>query len=466
VLGTGIASTVRETPTADDHDVSYREAFWVWCRVAALSFGGPAGQIAVMHRILVEEKRWVSENRFLHALNYCMLLPGPEAQQLAVYIGWLLHRTIGGLTAGILFVLPGFVSILVLSVLYATYNDVAIVEAIFYGLKPAVVAVVIEAVMRIGKRALKNRVMIGIAAAAFVAIFFLEVPFPLIIAAAAALGFVGGKIWPDTFVVIKGHKAPNAADERIAISDDAASTTRPSMARALRVLAICLPIWLGPVFLLHHFAGPESVYTQQAKFFSKAAMVTFGGAYSVLAYVADECVKTYGWLGPDEMLDGLGMAETTPGPLIQVVQFVGFMGAFRNPGPLTPLAAGIAGSLITTWVTYAPCFMWIFMGAPYIEFLRGRAALNAALSTVTAAVVGVILNLSIWFAMHTLFESVIENHLLGIKVLTPVWETVDVFAVLIAIGALIAMLRFHVGMMKTLAVAAILGAAYYLTMRT
>jgi chromate transporter len=457
---------VSETPATDDHGVSYREAFWVWCRVAALSFGGPAGQIAVMHRIVVEEKRWVSENRFLHALNYCMLLPGPEAQQLAVYIGWLLHRTIGGLTAGILFVLPGFVSILVLSVLYATYHDVALVEGIFYGLKPAVVAVVIEAVMRIGKRALKNRVMIGIAAAAFIAIFFLEVPFPLIIAAAAALGFVGGKIWPDTFVVIKGHKAPEVAEERTAISDDATSFARPSTARALRVLAVCLPIWLGPVFLLHHFAGPESVYTQQAKFFSKAAMVTFGGAYSVLAYVADECVKTYGWLGPDEMLDGLGMAETTPGPLIQVVQFVGFMGAFRNPGPLTPLAAGIAGSLITTWVTYAPCFMWIFLGAPYIEFLRGRASLNAALSAVTAAVVGVILNLSIWFAVHTLFESVVENRVLGIKVLTPDWQTVDVFAVLITIGALIAVLRFHVGMVKTLAVAAILGAAYHLMMRT
>jgi chromate transporter len=456
---------VNVPPASEDHGVSYREAFWVWCRVAALSFGGPAGQIAVMHRILVEEKRWVSENRFLHALNYCMLLPGPEAQQLAVYIGWLLHRTIGGLTAGILFVLPGFISILGLSVLYATYNDVALVEGIFYGLKPAVVAVVIEAVMRIGKRALKNRVMVGIAIAAFVAIFFLEVPFPLIIAAAAALGFVGGKIWPGTFVVIKGHKAPGEAEERIAISDDAASVARPSLTRALRVLGICLPLWLGPVLLLHHCAGPESVYTQEAKFFSKAAMVTFGGAYSVLAYVADECVKTYGWLRPEEMLDGLGMAETTPGPLIQVVQFVGFMGAYRNPGPLSPLAAGVAGSLITTWVTYTPCFMWIFLGAPYIESLRGRAVLNAALSAVTAAVVGVILNLSIWFAAHTLFERVVEHRWYGIKLLTPIWETVDVVAVLIAAAALYAMLRLRVGMMTTLAVAAAIGAVYHLFMR-
>jgi chromate transporter len=453
---------VNDTDATSDHGVTFREAFWVWCRVAVLSFGGPAGQIAVMHRILVEEKRWVSENRFLHALNYCMLLPGPEAQQLAVYIGWLLHRAVGGLVAGILFVLPGFISILVLSILYATYRDVAWIEGLFFGLKPAVIAVVFEAVARIGKRALKNRIMCLIAAAAFVAIFFLEVPFPVIVAVAAAVGYFGGKLWPDTFVVIKGHAVANADEDRPAIADESIAAARPSLARTLKVAAIWLAIWLAPVAALYHVTGPASVYVKEAVFFSKAAMVTFGGAYSVLAYVTKECVDTYGWLEPGEMLDGLGMAETTPGPLIQVVQFVGFMGAYRNPGPLPPLVAGIAGSVITTWVTYAPCFLWIFLGAPYIELLRGRASLNAALSAVTAAVVGVILNLSIWFALHTLFRTIDETHEYGIRLLVPDWSTINFLSLLIACGALIAMLRFKVGMLPVLGVAAAIGSAYYI----
>lgn len=298
---------------------TFREAFWVWCRVAVLSFGGPAGQIAVMHRILVEEKRWVSENRFLHALNYCMLLPGPEAQQLATYIGWLLHRTGGGLMAGLLFVLPGFVSILLLSMLYANYRELTLVAGVFYGLKPAVVAVVVEAVLRIGKRALKNRVMVLIAALAFVAIFFFQVPFPLIVLSAALIGFVGGKLWPETFVVIKERVAKDGeAIEHHAISDEMAAAVRPSLGHALRTLALWLTVWLGPVAALWKFAGPESVYTQQALFFSKTAMVTFGGAYSVLAYIAQQCVEVYHWLAPVEMLDGLGMAETTPGPLERI----------------------------------------------------------------------------------------------------------------------------------------------------
>jgi chromate transporter len=456
-------SPLSESTMDVGHGVTFREAFWVWCRVAALSFGGPAGQIAVMHRILVDEKRWVSENRFLHALNYCMLLPGPEAQQLAIYIGWLLHRTLGGLVAGTLFVLPGFVSILVLSILYTTYHDLAVVEGFFYGLKPAVVAVVVEAVARIGKRALKNRVMMLIAAAAFVAIFFLEVPFPIIVLAAAGIGYVGGKLWPKTFVVIKGHAAKGGdAGEQHAITDDHSSAVRPSVRRAAKVLVVWLLIWLGPVAALYRFAGPASVYTQEAMFFSKAAMVTFGGAYSVLAYVAEECVETYGWLKPGEMLDGLGMAETTPGPLIQVVQFVGYMGAYRNPGPLSPLMAGIAGSVVTTWVTYSPCFLWIFLGAPYIEFLRGREALNAALSAVTAAVVGVILNLSIWFALHTLFGTVNEVHAYRFRLLVPDWATIDMMSVAIAIGALVAMFRLKVGMIPTLIVAAAIGVVYRL----
>jgi chromate transporter len=428
------------------HGISFREALWVWCRVAALSFGGPAGQIAVMHRILVDEKRWVSENRFLHALNYCMLLPGPEAQQLAIYIGWLLHRTLGGLVAGTLFVLPGFVSILALSILYTTYHDVALVEGFFYGLKPAVVAVVVEAVARIGKRALKNRVMVLIATAAFVAIFFLQAPFPLIVLAAVAVGYTGGKLWPQNFVVIKGH-APkdDAVAERHAITDEHASAVRPGLRRTVKVLMVWLLIWLGPVAAMYKFAGSDSVYSKEALFFSKAALVTFGGAYSVLAYVAEECVETYGWLEPGEMLDGLGMAETTPGPLIQVVQFVGFMGAYRNPGPLPPLG--------------------IFLGAPYIESLRGRAALNAALSAVTAAVVGVILNLSIWFALHTLFEIVTEERAYGIRLLVPDWSTMDAMSATIAVCALVVMFRFKVGMIPTLIAAAALGAMYHVLLR-
>jgi chromate transporter len=453
-------NTAQQSESAE-HGVSFGEAFWVWCRVAALSFGGPAGQIAVMHRILVDEKRWVSENRFLHALNYCMLLPGPEAQQLAIYIGWLLHRALGGLVAGTLFVLPGFVSILALSILYTSYQDFTLVQGLFYGLKPAVVAVVIEAVARIGKRALKNRVMVAIAAAAFVGIFFLEAPFPLIVLSAAAIGYIGGKLWPETFVVTKGHAA-NDGEAGHAITDEHASAVRPSWRRTIAVLCVWLVIWLGPVAALYQFSGPESVYTQEAIFFSKAAMVTFGGAYSVLAYVADECVETYRWLEPGEMLDGLGMAETTPGPLIQVVQFVGFLGASRNPGPLSPMMAGIAGSVVTTWVTYAPCFLWIFLGAPYIEMLRGRARLNAALSAVTAAVVGVILNLSIWFATHTLFGTVSEKQAYVIRLLVPDWSTVDWMSVAIACGAMVAMLRLKIGMIPTLVAAAAIGATYFL----
>jgi chromate transporter len=462
-----LASSDVRDPSADDlaslsqTHPSFREALWVWCRVAALSFGGPAGQIAVMHRILVEEKRWVSENRFLHALNYCMLLPGPEAQQLAIYIGWLLHRTIGGLVAGVLFVLPGFVSILALSILYAGYHDLTWVQGLFYGLKPAVVAVVIEAVIRIGKRALKNKVMVSIAALAFIAIFIFQVPFPLIVLAAGVIGYVGGRVRPETFVVIKGHAAKSTDGGQPVIADTAAATVRPSLSRTLIVLTIWLLIWWLPVAGVIAVTGPESVYSQEALFFSKTAVVTFGGAYSALAYVAQEGVNTYRWLAPGEMLDGLGMAETTPGPLIQVVQFVGFMGAYRHPGELSPMWAGVLGSVITTWVTFAPCFLWIFLGAPYIEYLRGRDTLNAALSTITAAVVGVVLNLSIWFALHTLFATVHERRLYGARLLIPDWTTVDPVLVAIAAGAFLAMFRFKVGMLITLALSATFGLLYY-----
>lgn len=440
--------------------ISFQQALRVWVRVATLSFGGPAGQIATMHRILVDEKRWVSDNRFLHALNYCMLLPGPEAQQLAVYIGWLLHRTPGGLVAGLLFVAPGFLAILVLSLLYAGFQDLGFVEAFFFGLKPAVMAVVVEAVIRIGRRVLKNGVMVSLATAAFIAIFFLDLPFPLIVLGAGLVGYLGGKVWPESFHVIKRHSIAETEPE--AICDHSVNPQRPTLGRALQVVAIWLPLWLVPLLVLVVLLGWNDIYVQEGLFFSKAAVVTFGGAYAVLAYIAQQAVGTYGWLQPGEMLDGLGMAETTPGPLIQVVQFVGFMGAYRNPGSLDPMLAGVLGSMVTTWVTFAPCFLWIFLGAPYIELLRSNRSLNDALSGITAAVVGVVLNLSVWFSVHTLFGSVDELHTLGLRLLVPDWSTLDVASAAIAIAAFVALLRFKLGMIPTLAGSVVLGTIYYL----
>ena len=383
--------------------VTLREAFWTWCRVAALSFGGPAGQIAVMHRILVDEKKWIGEERFLHALNYCMLLPGPEAQQLATYIGWLMHRTLGGLIAGTLFILPGFLAILALSIAYACYQDTSFVQAIFLGLKAAVMAIVFEAVLRIGKRVLKNSTMIALAAASFVAIFFFNVPFPMLILVAGLIGMIGSRVAPQRFLVIGARNNSDVATESF---QPPLVSRRALLKRSLLVTTVCLLLWLGPVFVLHRQLGPDSVFTQEGIFFSKAAVVTFGGAYSVLAYIAQQAVEHYGWLQPGEMLDGLGMAETTPGPLIMVVQFVGFMGAYRHPGSLDPLTAGVLGSVLTTWVTFVPCFLWILLGAPYMERLRGNRLLGSALSAITATVVGVILNLAVWFCLHTLFAQV------------------------------------------------------------
>lgn len=450
--------------------ISFAEAFRVWVRIGILSFGGPAGQIALMHRVLVEERRWISESRFLHALNYCMLLPGPEAQQLATYVGWLLHRTLGGLVAGILFVLPGAMVMLGLSVLYAGFREFTIVEAVFFGIKAAVLAVVIEAVLRIGKRALRNRIMGALAAAAFAAIFFLAVPFPIIVIAAALIGFFGGKLRPDTFLTASGLKTSvnqvghgGAADA--VLDDGTLEHTQPSAARAIKIAVICLGLWLGPIVLLWSWLGLADVYVQEGLFFSKMAVVTFGGAYAVLAYVAQQAVEAHGWLAPGEMLDGLGMAETTPGPLIMVVQFVGFMGAYRNPGPLDPMLAGGLGAVLTTWVTFVPCFLWIFLGAPYIEALRGNRLLTAALSAITAAIVGVVMNLAVWFGLHVVFGQVDEIYISGVRLFVPVWESVNLAALILTAAALVAMLNFKVGMIPTLAGSAILGALYFYGVR-
>jgi chromate transporter len=456
---TGMSSVDEVSRTATGPAVPFREALRTWIRVGLLSFGGPAGQIAVMHRILVEEKRWVSESQFLHALNYCMLLPGPEAQQLATYIGWLLHRVRGGLVAGILFVLPGFVSILLLSLLYAGFQETTVVQALFFGLKPAVVAVVVQAVLRIGGRALENRAMITLAVAAFVAIFFFEVPFPLIVLGAGLIGYLGSRVRPDLFVVIRGH-APADDDAGVRRETSGERVAGPSWQRSFRVAAVCLILWWAPVGALALWVGTTSIWVQEGVFFSQAAVVTFGGAYAVLAFIAQQAVETYGWLQPGEMLDGLGMAETTPGPLIQVVQFVGFMGAYRNPGGLDPMLAGVLGSVLTTWVTFVPCFLFIFVGAPWIEHLRGRQGLTAALSGITAAVVGVILNLAVWFSVHVLFAEVDEVRAAGLRLLVPDLATLDVAALLITIGSFGALFLLRWGMIPTLLLAAAAGLAY------
>jgi chromate transporter len=436
--------------TIASHGVSMSEAFKVWLRVASLSFGGPAGQIAVMHRIVVEEKRWISEGRFLHALNYCMLLPGPEAQQLATYIGWLMHRTAGGLMAGLLFILPGIICIMALSYIYAAYGNVGFVAALFFGLKAAVLAVVIEALVRVGKRALRNRVMVGIAALAFAAIFFFGAPFPLIIVAAGLIGFFGARAGRGEFAV-GGHGGQGAAAEDDLLGNELPPHTRPNLKRALLTGAIWLTLWLTPVACLLIFLGPANVFSQVAVFFSKMAMVTFGGAYAVLAYVAQQAVENYRWVTPGEMLDGLGMAETTPGPLIMVLQFVGFMAAFRDPGALSPMLAGTLGGLLATWVTFTPCFLWIFLGAPFIETLRGNKGLAGALSAITAAVVGVILNLSIWFALHTVFLKTTPVRSFGLSFDLPVWSSLDWAALVLAIAAATAIFRFNIGMLTVLA---------------
>ncbi|MES0137533.1 chromate efflux transporter [Mesorhizobium sp. M0016] len=446
-----------------DHDISFADAMRVWARVAMLSFGGPAGQIAMMHRIVVEEKRWIGETRFLHALNYCTLLPGPEAQQLAIYIGWLMHKTKGGLVAGILFVLPGAVAIMVLSWIYAIFGNVGAIKALFFGLKAAVLAMVLEAVLRIGRRALRNNVMVGLAAAAFIALFFFHAPFPLVILVAAVIGYVGGKMGWAAFQPGNGHGklgGKQVDDVDSALGEGMPAHARPSIEWSLKIAAVFLLLWFVPVLFLLLFLGQGNVFTDIAIFFSKMAVVTFGGAYAVLAYVAQQGVEHYGWLKPGEMLDGLGMAETTPGPLIMVTQFVGFMGAFREPEVLNALVAGTLGGLLTTWVTFVPCFLWIFLGAPYIETMRSNKALSAALSTITAAVVGVILNLAVWFALHVLFRDLHEIGLLGMRLDVPVLGSINIPSLVLTLGAMLAVFRFKVGVIPVLAACSILGVLF------
>jgi len=432
---------------------SFAEAFGVFARIGLLSFGGPAGQIALMHRILVDEKKWLDEARFLHALNYCMLLPGPEAMQLATYAGWLLHGVRGGLMAGLLFVLPGALVLTLLSSLYLLLGDVDIVQGLLFGLKAAVLAVVLEALVKVSKRALKGRQMVVTAVLAFVAIAFLHLPFPVIIAAAALVG---------TGLHLAGRGGASSPSLTALVQADMPEWTRPKLGRFVWTLAVWLALWFGPLLLLHAMLGSQHVYAKEASFFSIMAAVTFGGAYAVLAWVAQQAVEVYSWLRPDEMLTGLGLAETTPGPLILVLVFVGFLGGARQSG-LEPLVGGLAGAAVTLWFTFVPCFLWIFVGAPYVETVRNIAWLSTALAAVTAAVVGIIANLALWFGLHVLFATVGEFTAGPFSLPLPDLASFDPWAALIAVAAGMALLRYHVNMIAVLAAAAAAGMVLRLT---
>jgi len=414
---------------------TFREALAVWARIGVLSFGGPAGQIALMHRMLVDERRWIAEDRFLHALNFCMLLPGPEAMQLATYIGWRLHGTLGGLVAGLLFVLPGAIVVLALSIAYAFFGQVPIIEAAFVGIKAAVLVIVVEALLRVARRALRGPYDALIAAAAFIGIFFFAVPFPLIVAGAVAIGFL---LLP---------AAPLRRDQE--------SSAEPpvSLSRTVATAALWLAIWIGPLLLVTALLGRTHVTTDIALFFSKLSVVTFGGAYAVLAYMAQQAVETYGWLSAGEMLDGLGLAETTPGPLILVTEFVGFLAGFRKGGE-PQLAFGLVGAAVTLWATFAPCFLWIFVGAPYVERLSKSPRLAGALAAVTAAVVGVILNLSLWFALHVIFGSVTATWYGPLQIWTPELASLNVEALALACLAAVLLFGVRLGIATTLSLSA------------
>ncbi len=445
------------TVAATQPNPSFVEATKTFARIGLLSFGGPAGQIALMHKILVDEKRWLDEARFLHALNYCMLLPGPEAMQLATYAGWLLHGVRGGLVAGLLFVLPGAVVITALSAIYLLVGDVPLVQGLLFGLKAAVMAVVLEALMKISKRALKNGAAVAIAIAAFVAIAFLKLPFPLIVLAAALIGAFA-HFSPSNG---RGNGETIGADVGEPLAAEPAEWTKPNWSRFLSTLTIWLAVWFLPLIGLHWAFGGGNVYAVQADFFSKMAMVTFGGAYAVLAYVAQQAVDIHGWLNPDEMLTGLGLAETTPGPLILVLVFVGFLGGARLSG-LDPLTGGLASAAVTLWFTFVPCFLWIFVGAPYVETVRNIRWLASALAAVTAAVVGIIANLTVWFGLHVLFGSVGEWQIGPFSLPVPDLSTFDFAAAAIALAAGVALIRHKVNMIAVLVAAALAGMAWTL----
>ncbi len=449
-------SCSQDKPTDGGQHVRFDHALMVWLKISLLSFGGPAGQIAVMHRLLVEELKWVSERRFFHALNFCMLLPGPEAQQLTIYLGWLLHRVRGGVVAGVLFVLPGAIIVLALSILYVSYQQTMAMTSIFFGVKAAVLAIVVTALWRLAGKILKQGRLVLITATSFLASFVFGVPFPLVILGAALIAL----IWRVPAESDEDDLG-DAGDERVIdrrVSDHRVS---PANHGALRTAFFCALLWLGPIIILYGWLGVGHIYVQQGVFFSQVAVVTFGGAYAVLSYMAQQTVGHYGWLSAGEMLDGLGMAETTPGPLIMVTQFVGFIGAYRSPGALDPMLAGTLGALVTTWVTFAPCFLWIFLGAPFIEALRGNRLLAKALTGITAAVVGVVLNLAIWFGLRVMFAELVEVKMpiTGQLLQMPAIASFDPLASAITVGAILAITIYKVGIIKVLATSACFGLA-------
>ena len=446
-----------ESGHVEKRGVPFWEAFKYWLKLGCISFGGPAGQIAIMHKELVEKRRWLSEERFLHALNYCMLLPGPEAQQLAIYIGWLMHRTLGGIVAGAFFVIPSIFVLLLLSYIYAAYGHLPSVEGVLSGFKPVVVAIVLEALMKIGGRALKGSAHIAIAVAAFVAIYFLHVPFPLIVLAAAIMGLVGAHYLPDSFKAsaakAKAEKARKEGNESEQISlvigdnEPPPAHTLPSRIRIVKVLAVGVALWLLPFVSLVAWRGFDSLHVREYRFFTQAAFVTFGGAYAVLAYVS-QAAPQMGWITQVQAVDGLALAETTPGPLIMVLQFVGFMAAWNNADGMNQTASGVIGALVTTWTTFLPSFVFIFLGAPYIEAVRGNKNLAGALSGITAAVVGVILNLAIVF---------------GVTVIIPNGFGGDInwFALVLTAASFIALYRFKTDVLWVVLCGGLLG---FLTM--
>ncbi|MGQ0762675.1 MAG: chromate efflux transporter [Acidobacteriota bacterium] len=444
----------------DRRTVAFSEAFRFWLKFGFISFGGPAGQIAIMHRELVDRRRWISEERFLHALNYCMLLPGPEAQQLAIYIGWLMHRTWGGIVAGAFFVIPSIFILLALSYIYAAYGNVPAVAGVLAGFKPVVVAIVVEAVLKIGGRALKRRAHFVIAAAAFVAIYFLRVPFPLIVVAAALVGLAGARFWPCIFAAkpstkeaaakTEGH--PEVADSLPLVIDDHAPPpphTLPSRVRSMKVLALGLILWLLPLIAVVMWRGWGSLHAQEYRFFTQAALVTFGGAYAVLAYVTQAAAGSYGWITHTQAVDGLALAETTPGPLIMVLQFIGFMAGWNHPQGLDQTTSAVLGALVTTYATFLPCFLFIFLGAPYIEVLRGNKNLTGALTGVTAAVVGVVLNLAIVFGAAVIWPR-------GLA------QGTNWFALLIGIASFVALYRFKADVLWVVLAGGLIGLGWTL----
>lgn len=444
-----------EKPSIDNPlptSIAFWAAFRFWLKLGFISFGGPAGQIAIMHQELVERRRWISEQRFLHALNYCMVLPGPEAQQLATYIGWLMHRTWGGIAAGVLFVLPSLFILIALSWIYIAYGDVTLVAGLFYGIKPAVTAIVVQAAHRIGSRALKNHWLWGIAAAAFVAIFALHVPFPIIVIAAAIIGYVGGRFAPQFF----SHSSAHTTEQKsygAAVIDDHTPTPVHALFRWSRlsyVIAFGITLWMLPMGALWLSLGWEHTLTQMAWFFTKAALLTFGGAYAVLPYVYQGAVSHYGWLTPTQMMDGLALGETTPGPLIMVVAFVGFVGAYVDSfwGSDASFVAGATGAVIVTWFTFLPSFIFIFAGAPFIETTHNKLSFTAPLTAITAAVVGVILNLALFFAYHLLWPTGFEGDF-------------DAVSAVIAIAAGIMLFKFKMGVISVLGICALIGLIVY-----